>query len=245
MNNENQPISRRSDYESITGEQEYFVTPLLRRAIRTALDRHAVHPQGAACLDVGAGEEPLRPDLERRGYAYQSLDITQNRSNSIRYVARLDAPLPAGGPPENHFDLILCTEVLEHVPDWRAAFANMFSLLKPGGIVLITAPFVYMPHEEPHDYWRPTDHTLQHHALGAGFQVLESVRLGNGWDVLGTLVCSTAVCRSRKSFTGYLTAIPLHLLHSLLKAVLKSRLPEKMAELQTRFYLGNAIVLKK
>ncbi|TDU71398.1 methyltransferase family protein [Prosthecobacter fusiformis] len=245
MNNDDQTTFRRNDYQSISGEQEFFVTPLLRQAIADVIDRYPAHLREAVCLDVGAGEEPLRRDIEKNGYNYQSLDIAQNQLNSIQYVTRIDVPLPVGLVPANYFDLILCTEVLEHVPDWNTAFANLFSLLKPGGIVLVTTPFFYMLHEEPHDYWRPTDHALRHHALMAGFEVLESKRLGCGWEVLGTLICSTSVCRKKKTIFSYIMAMPLYIIHFSLKFLLKRRLLQQFAELQSMFYLENIFVFQK
>ncbi|HEX3426130.1 MAG TPA: class I SAM-dependent methyltransferase [Acidimicrobiales bacterium] len=42
--------------------------------------------------------------------------------------------------PTATFDLILCTEVLEHIPEWRAALASMARLLRPGGTLVLSTP---------------------------------------------------------------------------------------------------------
>jgi SAM-dependent methyltransferase len=42
--------------------------------------------------------------------------------------------------PAASFDLILCTEVLEHIPDWRAALASLARLLRPGGALVLSTP---------------------------------------------------------------------------------------------------------
>ena len=238
-------MNRRSDYDTITGEQEYFITPLLRKAISDALNSLGHIKPASRVLDIGAGECPLHDNLVSRGFSYRSLDISQNKSNSIDYVARIDDRLPEDLLVEGGFDLILCTEVLEHVPNWCTAFANIHSLLNPRGVCIITAPFFYMPHEEPYDYWRPMDHALRHYAEKSKLYVVQNVRMGDGWDVCGTLLCSLAVCRKKKSLVGLSAAVPTYIAHWLMKAIVKSRILSKSVQIQTRFYLGNLFILQK
>jgi len=237
--------ARRGDYNSLLGEQEFFVTPLLRKSIDDALARLGKPPTGARVLDIGAGECPLRGKLESFGFDYQSLDISQNQDGSIDYVARIDGELPGPLLCAGGFDLLVLTEVLEHVPDWRTAFQNLAKLLKPGGHCIITAPFFYMLHEEPYDFWRPTDHALSCFAAGNGMEVVHSQRNGDGWDVLGTLVCSTSVCRRKKDLGSFLPLIPAVLFLKATQLFFKSRIFQSRLEFQMRFYLGNCFLLRK
>lgn len=237
--------ARRGDYNSLLGEQEFFVTPLLRKSIDDALARIGKPPTGSRVLDIGAGECPLRGKLEALGFDYQSLDISQNQNGSIDYVARIDGELPGPLLCAGGFDLLVLTEVLEHVPDWRTAFQNLAKLLKPGGHCIITAPFFYMLHEEPYDFWRPTDHALSYFAAGNGMEVVHSQRNGDGWDVLGTLLCSTSVCRREKDWLGYAALLPVWVVHQLLKWFFKSRVFQGMVDFQMRYYLGNYFLLRK
>jgi SAM-dependent methyltransferase len=53
------------------------------------------------------------------------------------------------------FDLVLSTEMLEHVRDWRRTIAGIKCLCRPGGsVVLTTRSLGYPFHAAPHDYWR-------------------------------------------------------------------------------------------
>jgi len=61
----------------------------------------------------------------------------------------------------NYYDAVLCTEVLEHVYDPFRAVSELFRILKPRGIVLVTVPFNFRIHGPLPDYWRFTEHGLR------------------------------------------------------------------------------------
>ncbi len=55
------------------------------------------------------------------------------------------------------FDVVISTEMLEHAQDWREAIRQMKSVLRPGGILIVTTRGPGFPmHSYPHDYWRFT-----------------------------------------------------------------------------------------
>lgn len=70
------------------------------------------------------------------------------------------------------FDVVISTEMLEHVEDWRDAVANMKAVLKPGGLLIITTRRPGFPrHCYPHDHWRFTPKVL-----AAAFQDFQVIR---------------------------------------------------------------------
>jgi SAM-dependent methyltransferase len=88
------------------------------------------------------------------------------------------------------FDVVICEQVLEHVPDpWKAA-SNLRELTVRGGNVIVSTPFLIKVHEIPgflDDYWRFTPRGLRALLEGAGLVVDDVHTWGNRDCVLGNL----------------------------------------------------------
>jgi SAM-dependent methyltransferase len=113
-------------------------------------------PAGSRVLDIGAGSCPYR------GYfshcIYQTQDFTNLSKDQltahagyghIDYISDiLSIPIA-----DESFDVIVCTEVLEHVPEPIQAVKEFCRILKPGGELLLTAPLGSGIHQEPFHYY--------------------------------------------------------------------------------------------
>lgn len=109
-------------------------------------------PTGARVLDVGAGPGPYRELFAHCEYLAQDFGqepATQGCYTKLDYECDITA-IPA---EDESFDAILCTEVLEHVPDPRSAVAEMARLLKPGGRLILTAPLGSAIHQQPYHFY--------------------------------------------------------------------------------------------
>ena len=110
---------------------------------------------GGEVLEVGSffGTGPTaRPIVVSRGPAsYLGVDI--QRGPGVDRIARVENLEREFG--ESSFDVLIATELVEHVLDWRSAFRNMKRVLRPGGVLLLTTRSLGYPyHAAPHDYWR-------------------------------------------------------------------------------------------
>ena len=81
------------------------------------------------------------------------------------------------------FDVVLCEQVLEHVPDpWRATGATA-SICRPGGHIILSTPFMMRVHLAPGDYWRYTPDALRLMVEQRYLEVLEIGTWGNSWSI--------------------------------------------------------------
>lgn len=61
----------------------------------------------------------------------------------------------------NRFDLVICSNTLEHTFDIHEGIKRLFELCKPGGIIYISMPFLHGLHLDPYDYWRVTPYCME------------------------------------------------------------------------------------
>ncbi len=84
----------------------------------------------------------------------------------------------------NSFDVIICSELLEHVSYPPQVLREAWRLLKPQGILLITVPFLYPIHGDPYDFGRYTDYYWLSELKKLGFQDISLLRQGLFYSVL-------------------------------------------------------------
>ena len=79
---------------------------------------------------------------------------------------------------DEEFDSILNNQVLEHIDDTHRVFSEFRRILKPGGHVCITVPFIARTHEVPHDYWRMSEYGIRYLFERYGFEEVQITNMG-------------------------------------------------------------------
>lgn len=123
----------------------------------------ALHPS-SRLLDLGGVKSGQRGRTNPGAQIKDVTAVNLVRDKSLDVQADASTlPFAAGS-----FDAVLCSEVLEHIREPRLVLQQIERILKPGGVLLITVPFLFRQHGDPSDYGRYTEwywgETLQ--ALG-------------------------------------------------------------------------------
>ena len=148
-------------------------------------------------LDVGCGERPhaaLFPNIDRYfGIEHLGavINVEQSLAASVAHVRHIiDAFAEGERLPfrERSFDSCIAIEVLEHVPDPTLVVAEMRRVVKPGGAVMVTVPFVGELHQTPYDFRRFTIFGIEGLLRDHGFEIERTLARGNFTAVTGRVL---------------------------------------------------------
>jgi SAM-dependent methyltransferase len=175
--------------------------------VRKALSRI---PAGGRILDAGAGTQPYRGACSHLKYVAHDFGAYDGRGDGVGLqtgqfaYGALDivsdiTAIPAG---DATFDAILCTEVLEHVPHPIRALRELVRLLKPGGDLILTAPFVSFTHFSPYHFCTGFSRYFHEHYLAElGMDILELTPNGGYFDLIAQEVRRTSAIAPRYAGT--------------------------------------------
>jgi dTDP-4-dehydrorhamnose 3,5-epimerase len=191
-------IFDRTDHEAGSGAApgERGVSEVLRRftgemvrerrsILDFVIDVASETAHGTSVLDLGAGDAPYRELFAHARY------VTSDWIKSVHPGARAaDVIASADALPlaDNSFGLVLCTQVLEHVPEPSAVLHECFRLLAPGGTLALTVPLLWELHELPYDYYRYTEPGVRYLLGNAGFTSVKVNPRSDGFTAIAQLL---------------------------------------------------------
>ncbi len=163
----------------------FFSTIALRRDLHKTFKRlFAAHlPAGAIVYDIGCGQKPFAPFLKGKVKSHIGVDLTDGFYNpgQVDLIGTAFA-VPA---PDECADAIISSQVLEHLETPLAATGEAYRLLKPGGLMFLSFPFLYPLHAQPRDYLRYTEFYLEKEIAGESFDIVALERIGGFWYLAG------------------------------------------------------------
>jgi SAM-dependent methyltransferase len=140
--------------------------------LREALDLHKTSEK-ISILDYGCGGSPYRSLF--RNSKYFRADFTPG--DGLDFLLPADSSVPAS---DSSFDMVLSTQVLEHVPEPANYVAECFRVLKPGGSLVLTTHGLFRDHGCPYDFQRWTADGLRLLLERAGFRIKGAKKLTCG-----------------------------------------------------------------
>ena len=132
-------------------------------------------------LDVGCGSKPYQSLFHVASYVGLDIDCEGTRKLGIADQFYDGKTFPFA---DSSFDSVLCNQVLEHVFNPEDFVSEIARVLKPGGRLLLTVPFVWDEHEQPFDYARYSSFGLRALLDKHGFTVVRHNKLGADASIL-------------------------------------------------------------
>ena len=176
----------------ISADQGQYVVGTSNAATRDTWVAQALAalPPGTRLLDAGAGECQYKKHCGHLKYVAQDIAVYDGKGEAGLHTGDwsfahidivsdiLDIP-----EPDASFDAVLCTEVLEHLPDPVRALDEMARLLRPGGMLILTAPFWSLTHFAPYHYATGFNRYFYEFHLGRlGFDIVDMIPNGNFFE---------------------------------------------------------------
>jgi len=164
-----------------------FGSRLMADIVAAHYDKHIPQHAKGRLIDLGCGKVPLFEAY--RDYIVENVCVDWHYSMHLNeyldYTCDLNEQLPFR---DGEFDTIILSDVLEHVAEPGHLWREMSRILKTNGKLLANVPFFYWLHEQPHDYYRFTEHALRRFANLSGFQLLVLEPVGGAPEVIADIL---------------------------------------------------------
>lgn len=208
------PRSRKT--RPIVTDKTFLLNRAMLGALKIEIERRFPEGWTGRILDVGCGSRPYASLFEGRCVEYVGCDEYPVEPNIVK------CPADQLAFADGEFDCVFCSQVLEHVARPWAVMSECSRVLRPGGIAVVTVPFLFPHHPSPTDYYRFTHEGLSFLATQAGLVVedvsaqcgsLATLFLLSNWYVglVGHVLARRWVTKPLSWFCNYSVLVPLNL----------------------------------
>ena len=158
-------------YEKVNKADRYQIQKLIDFAAEQVSPSELI-------LDAGSGKQQYKKYFSHA--KYESTDFVKLSESDHDFVCSLD-DIPK---PDNTYDTVLCTQVLEHVEFPQKVISELSRILKPGGKLFLTAPQSASVHGAPYHFFNFTEYGLASMFTKAGLEINFIRPNGGGfWDL--------------------------------------------------------------
>ncbi len=144
------------------------------------LEQREALPKDSFLLDAGAGKRPYKYIF--KGLNYESTDMP---GGFYEQPHDFECELHNIPKDDNTYDVVVLTQVLEHVPNPQATLFEICRVLKPNGKLLLSVPLNGPLHGEPWHFFQFTHYGLNQLAIETGFHIADIEKVGGAFWLIG------------------------------------------------------------
>lgn len=218
-----------------------FINPyyIVRKRLLQVI-RKLSHNMHGEFIDFGCGAMPYREIFTVENYRGLDVKTSGHDSSSMHkdviYYNGKKLPLK-----DSSVDSVFASEVFEHIFELDSTLMELNRILKPGGKLLITVPFVWEEHEIPYDFARYSSYGLKHLLQKNNFYMIESLKSGSSIETCIQLTAGAvhSILPTNFVLRLFLTILfisPLNLISLVLNLIFPKR---------DKLYLNNVILARK
>jgi SAM-dependent methyltransferase len=194
----------------------YAVRAPLARWLREEARLASQRDRKPRLLDVGSGAKPYEPFFREAVAEYVGVDVANP-------AADLEGTVESIPVPDGSFELVLCTQTLEHVGDPPRAIRELRRVVAPGGRVLVSTHGVQVYHPNPDDLWRWTHAGLERLFRENGEWSAVTVTPASGTTAaIGMLVATYIHLLAKRAHVPALAAPPIAVVNASAAAIDKA-----------------------
>ncbi|MDW8295435.1 MAG: class I SAM-dependent methyltransferase [Raineya sp.] len=185
----------------------YYYLRQLAKEITKIIDRN-IKPLGkvAQIADFGCGNSPYKELFLPFCEKYIGIDLPENPRADIHI-----SPEGKINLPDNSVQVVLSTQVLEHVPNPVLYLQEAYRILEKNGWLLLTTHGYWMFHPDPTDFWRWTSMGLRKIIQQAGFEIVDFKGIV-GRSAIGMQIVQDGLQFKLPKFLRPFLTIPMQLL---------------------------------
>lgn len=219
-----------------------FVNPFYfaRKGLVSNIVKFALQIRGKV-LDVGCGCKPYeRIFLLADNYVGLEYDSDNNRKTKKKADAFYDGKKFPFADCE--FDAVLFFQVFEHVFNPHEFLSEVWRVLKPNGCILLTAPFIWDEHEQPHDYARYSSYGLMSLVTESGFEIIEHYKTSNDITAIFQLINAYIYKKIHTNYPSFNLLLTILLISPI---NITGQLASKILPKNNDLYLDNVVLARK